>query len=128
MKNSKAIFDLKRAAYLDEFEKFGSYGRKTTCVYQFLGQTEHEDCKVIIYFLLQGLGIAVRFDSHISHSFFGYLFTHCTALPVIVKNGRVYYYHEKISIEILMSIKETYVVTMNHRLYVLFVENTIRCV
>ena len=98
LKNSKATFDLKRAAYLDEFEKFGSYGRKTTCVYQFLCQTEHEDCEVIIYFLLQGLGIAVRFDSHISHSFFGYLFTHCTALPVIVKNGRVYYYHEKIVI------------------------------
>jgi hypothetical protein len=98
LKGSPLCYDKKIENYIKSFEQFGPFGRKTTCVYQFIGKESNKECKVIIYFLMQGLGIAVKFDSHLCHSFFGYLFTHCTALPVIVVDGRVYYHHEEIVI------------------------------
>jgi hypothetical protein len=68
---------------------WGPIGISTTCVYQFVGQVESDE--VLCFFLLDGLGTAVRMNSHICHMFFGHLFSHRTALPIIIRDGKVVY-------------------------------------
>jgi hypothetical protein len=63
-------------------------GMSTTCVCQFVGHQIERD-EVISCFLLDGLGIATRMNSHVCHMFFGHLFSHRTALPV--RDGKTHY-------------------------------------
>ena len=63
----------------------------TTCIYQFvLGSTMPSSVDIIQYFLYDGFHAAIRFGSHVGHSFFGNLFSHRTAVCVVVLNGKVY--------------------------------------
>ena len=67
---------------------WGPVGISTTCVCQFVGLGESD--KVLCFFLLDGLGTAVQLDTHVCHVFFGHLFSHRTALPVIIRAGKVH--------------------------------------
>ena len=75
--------------YILRWLDWGPVGISTTCVYQFVGLGESD--KVLCFFLLDGLGIAVQLDAHVCHMFFGHLFSHRTALPIIIRAGKVHY-------------------------------------
>jgi hypothetical protein len=79
----------KAVDYLQRWIDWGPMGMSTTCVYQFVGHQIKRD-EVISYFLLDGLGIAMRMNSHLCHMFFGHLFSHRTALPIIVRDGKTH--------------------------------------
>jgi hypothetical protein len=80
------------AEYIQKWIKWGPIGISTTCVYQFVGNCEGDDIRC--YFLMDGLGIAVCMHTHICHLFFGHVFSHRTALPIIVRKGMVMVYHD----------------------------------
>ena len=63
-----------------------------------IGCDKTKNEKVIVYFIMQGINVAIVFDTHICHSFFGHLFSHCIALPLVVIDGNVYYHHDNILI------------------------------
>jgi hypothetical protein len=75
--------------YIQRWLDWGPIGISTTCVYQFVGQGESD--KVLCFFLLDGLGIAVQLNTHVCHMFFGHVFSHRTALPIIIRAGKVHY-------------------------------------
>jgi hypothetical protein len=75
--------------YIQRWLDWGPIGISTTCVYQFVGLGDSD--KVLCFFLLDGLGIAVQLNTHVCHMFFGHLFSHRTALPIIVRLGKVHY-------------------------------------
>jgi len=79
----------KSANYIQRWLDWGPIGISTTCVYQFVGKDASDE--VLCFFLLDGLGIAVLLDTHVCHMFFGHLFSHRTALPIIIRGGKVFY-------------------------------------
>jgi hypothetical protein len=83
------------AQYLQRWvDQYGGFCRPTTCGYTFSGALKGDNSKVEIfqYFILEGLGFAVRFMSETVHHFYGNIFTHNTAVCVAVgSDGTVSY-------------------------------------
>jgi hypothetical protein len=83
------------ASYLKRWvDQYNGFCRPTTCGYVFSGSLKGDASRVQIfqYFLLEGLGFAVRFMSEIIHHFYGDLFSHNTAVCVAIgSDGMVSY-------------------------------------
>jgi hypothetical protein len=83
------------AEYLQRWvHQYGGFCRPTTCGYVFLGSLKGDTSKIEIfqYFILEGLGFAVRFMSESLHHFYGKMFAHNTAVCVAIgSDGRVSY-------------------------------------
>ena len=50
------------------------------------------------FFVYDGLNIAIRIHDFACNTFYGHMATHRTALPVLVRNGRVFYNDDKIGV------------------------------
>jgi hypothetical protein len=79
----------KSVDYIQRWLNWGPIGISTTCVYQFVGHNPSDE--VLCFFLLDGLGLAVQLNTHVCHMFFGHLFSHRTAMPIIIRAGKVFY-------------------------------------
>jgi hypothetical protein len=83
-------------SYLRQWLEEG-IGVCTTCVYQFVGREslDPED-EIYSYFLMDGIRLGVRIETHVAHSFFAHAYSHCTPLSFIVRNiegeRRVFYH------------------------------------
>ena len=57
--------------YANEFiEKLGM-GDTTTCVYQFIYDGKYSvDTNIIQYFIMHGLGLCIKVDSYVEHTFY----------------------------------------------------------
>ena len=77
--------------YLDKWRKNLEYTKATTCAYQFISK-EEDNIEFIQYFLMRGLGACVRQGSHTSHLFYAGLFSHCTAVPLFVKDNKIFFH------------------------------------
>ena len=88
LKSSKEIHPrvLMRAKYARSFVSKLGYGTPTTCVYQFIHDERNVEVNVRIlqYFVMAGLGLAVEVNSHACHMMHAYAFAHCTAIPVMI--------------------------------------------
>lgn len=89
--------------YLDKwFNYAGIVGVPTTCVYQFLGSAnitkQDHTLDFHIYFLMDDFELAVKIASHVAHTFHSYSFYHCTAVPCVIVDGKVFYHHEDLNI------------------------------
>ena len=74
-------------------------GKPTTCAYQFINFVNDEtDGCVYQFFLYDGLKIAIRINDFACKTFYGHHAMHRTALPLIVRNNKVYYRDDDISI------------------------------
>jgi hypothetical protein len=83
------------AAYLQRWvDQYEGFCRPTTCGYVFSGSLKGNPLKIRIYqyFVMEGLGLAVRFMDETVHHFYGNLFAHNTAVCVAIgSNGKVSY-------------------------------------
>jgi hypothetical protein len=82
--------------YLDQFvDMLGSFAVPTTCCYlvrgAFLDEQPQQGIELLLFFLFDGLGYCIRFDSDYVHSFLGSKASHLTAVPIAVAGNRVYY-------------------------------------
>ena len=74
-------------------------GKPTTCAYQFLNYTnENADGIIYQYFLYDGFKVALRLHDFACKTFYGHHSSHRTALPIIVKNNKVYYRDDNVSV------------------------------
>ena len=74
-------------------------GKPTTCAYQFINMSGMDiDGELFQFFCYYGLGIALRINDFACQTFYGHLTTHRTALPLIVRDGLVYYTDEHIGV------------------------------
>ena len=82
----------KHLAYAREFVTMFGFGLPTTCIYQFMfGPNKKESQgKVIQYFIMAGLGIAVEVNTNVCHMMHAYTFGHCTAIPFIMVGGKYF--------------------------------------
>lgn len=89
--------------YLAKWFKYADgVGVPTTCVYQFLGSTNIKEqdhtLDFHIYFLMDDFKVAVKIASHVAHTFHSYSFYHCTAVPCVIVDGKVFYHHKDLNI------------------------------
>ena len=75
-------------------------GTSTTCGYIISGIDKLDPNKVRLYayFILSGLGACVLMKSYFYHYFYGFAFSHCTAVPVVVKGNKVYYKYKDVNV------------------------------
>ena len=84
--------------YLTSNLKIG-IGKPTTCTYQFINYKEDfPNCVLYQFFLYDGLQIAMRIHDFACKTFYGHMATHRTAMPVIVRNNKVFYTDENIGV------------------------------
>ena len=84
--------------YLSSNLKIG-VGKPTTCTYQFINYEENfPHCVLYQFFIYDGLKVAIRLHDFACKTFYGHMATHRTAMPVIVRNGKVFYTDEDISV------------------------------
>jgi hypothetical protein len=93
--SSKTLQNKICAEYLQRWvDQYGGFCRPTTCGYLFSGALKGDQSKIEIiqYFVMEGLGLAVRFLGETVHHFYGHLFTHNTAVCVAIgSDGKVSY-------------------------------------
>lgn len=94
----------KNILYIQRLHDIGhraSFPLPTSCGYQIVDNhkvSEHKISTVIeesdsfISFALIGLGVTIRIRSNLYHYFYASIVSHCTPVPVTVKNGMVYTY------------------------------------
>jgi hypothetical protein len=87
------------AEYLDQrVQLFGGFSLPTTCAYTLLQGNKHLcsgiDGEYFFYFVMTGLGCAVRFEDDCCHMFYGDLFSHCTALALFVDDKGIVHYKD----------------------------------
>ena len=74
-------------------------GKPTTCAYQFLNHINSDrDGIVYQFFLYDGFKVAISINDFACKTFYGHLTSHRTALPLIVRNNKVYYRNSDISV------------------------------
>ena len=74
-------------------------GKPTTCTYQFLNYREvNAECVLYQFFIYDGLKLALRIRDFACKTFYGHMATHRTAMPVLVRNNKVYYTDKDISV------------------------------
>jgi hypothetical protein len=83
------------AKYLQSWiERFGTFEVNTTCAYAKCG-LQPNGVDLHFYFILEGLGVAIRMDEGTVHSFFANQFSHNTSVCVgQYQDGRVFLKHE----------------------------------
>jgi hypothetical protein len=90
---------LKIINYLESLKKLGPFGITTVCGYQKLVWcSDFDDDHLFGYFLNIGLGTCYELNSGMFHCFYGHLFSHQTAVPIIVKNNVVVYNHNSVKL------------------------------
>ena len=63
-------------------------GDPTTCFYQFVyDENDSYDTKIIQYFIMHGLGLCIKVDSHLSHIFYAWSFSHNTEVIIDIRNN-----------------------------------------
>ena len=88
----------KKAEVKTLIEKFG-IGVPTTCGYKLCnGSLQKYESTLLAYFIIGGFEISVLLSSNLYHVFLGYVFSHSTAVPIIIENGCVMYNHEYINL------------------------------
>ena len=88
----------KKAEVKTLIEKFG-IGVPTTCGYKLCdANVQNYDVILLAYFIIGGFEISVLLSSNLYHVFLGYVFSHSTAVPIIIENGCVLYNHEYINL------------------------------
>ena len=74
-------------------------GKPTTCTYQFMNYLHNDNKEEIFqFFLYDGLNIALRIRDFACKTFYGHLASHRTAMPIIVRNNKVYYNDDNIGV------------------------------
>ena len=74
-------------------------GKPTTCSYQFLNYKGPDiDGVLFQFFLYDGFQVALRLHDFATKTFYGHMASHRTAMPVIVRNDKVYYNNQDISV------------------------------
>ena len=74
-------------------------GKPSTCAYQFINMFNDVNEGVLYQFsCFDGLGIALQINDFVCQSFYVHLATYRTALPVLVRDGLVYYNDKHISV------------------------------
>ena len=92
--------------HICNFASLYGLGAPTTCVYQFvlgstIGSTSPPSIVDIIqYFLYDGFRAAIRFGSHVGHSFFGHIVSHRTAVCLVVLDGKVHLSFDDLEVNI----------------------------
>ena len=90
---------MKIVTYLESMKRLGKYGTTTVCGYQkLLWSPEFDDKHLVAFFLNIGLGTCYDINSGMFQSFYGHLFSHQTAVPVIVKDNTVMYNHNSVKL------------------------------
>mmetsp|Transcript_7289 Transcript_7289/g.13285 ORF Transcript_7289/g.13285 Transcript_7289/m.13285 type:complete len:637 (-) Transcript_7289:103-2013(-) len=81
----------KRLDYANRWCRLG-IGSASTCAYQFVYRTESlkDEIELVQYFILAGLGVSVRMSSFVVHMMYAHTFSHMTAMPLVIKSGKVY--------------------------------------
>jgi len=75
---------------LQRYEDAGGFGVATSCGYQFIEKDPASKTKFKQTFCLQGLGLAIELPNFSGITFFGHLFAHNTAIPLIYhEDGRI---------------------------------------
>ena len=98
MKCNMNVTDKNVKHYLSSNLKIG-IGKPTTCTYQFLNYNERvPDCELFQFFLYDGLKVAIRIRDFACKTFYGHMATHRTAMPVIVRNDKVFYSDNNIGV------------------------------
>ena len=71
---------------------FGSFCSGTRVTYHFVENKTHNnnEYKIIQYFILYDLGICVQVNHLSTHYFYGGYFLHCSSIPIIIHEGKVY--------------------------------------
>jgi hypothetical protein len=78
------------AEYLQRWvEQYDGFCCPTTCGYLFSGRLNGDQSKIEIiqYFLMEGLGFAVKFSDATVHHYYGNQFAHNTAVCVAIGSG-----------------------------------------
>ena len=96
-KKSSIVAVQKKAEYVSRWKQYDRLGVSTTCVYQAVSNIRDEH-SYHLYFLMDGIGIAVRLHSHILHMFYGHSFSHHTAVTCLIVGGKVTYSHDMFNI------------------------------
>ena len=90
---------LKIVDYFTSMKRLGKFGITTVCGYQKLvWESELNDEHLVGYFLNLGLGTCYEIKSGMFQCFSGHLFSHQTAVPLIVKDDVVLYNHNSVKI------------------------------
>jgi hypothetical protein len=85
--------------YLTSMKKLGNFGITTVCGYQKLvWDSELNEEDLVGFFLNVGLGTCYEINSGMFQCFSGHLFSHQTAVPLIVKGDSVLYNHNSVKI------------------------------
>ena len=94
----ETITDKGIKTYLYSNLKMG-IGKPTTCTYQFLHHTdEYHNSEVYQYFIYDGLKIVLRIHDFACKTFYGHMATHRTAMPLLVRNNKVFYTDKDIGV------------------------------
>ena len=77
--------------YANEFvPKLGMDDTKT-CVYQFIyNENENDETKIIQYFIMHGLGLLIKVDSHVAHILYARSLIHNTAVEIYTKKKKFF--------------------------------------
>ncbi len=95
MKKYKSAYEItKQLNYYKRMYDVGKgFALPTTCGYKILEvpsfNPQMKESDLHGHFLSIGLGVSVRLRSNIYHYFYGSIFSHCTAIPITVKDSRV---------------------------------------
>ena len=74
-------------------------GKPTTCGYQFVNHTDaNTEGTIFQFFLFDGLGIGLRIHDFACHMFYGHYAFHRTALPLLVRDDKVFYTDSKLGV------------------------------
>ena len=69
----------------ESVQKLGM-GDPITCVYQFIyNENDSVDTKIILYFIMHGLGSCIKVDSYVAHMLYAWSFSHNISVPIAIK-------------------------------------------
>ena len=82
------------------YENYHGFSSGTRVTYHFVYKNECDTgmVDIIQYFILSSLGICVRISDFTTNYFYGGLFSHCSSVPLFVKNNKVYIRQEYVNI------------------------------
>ena len=61
-------------------------------------ECDYSKIQIIQYFILLDLGICVKISDYTTSYFYGSLFSHCSSVPLIIMDNKVYIRQDKVNI------------------------------
>ena len=94
----KSMYEKERQKYAQHLLSNVGLGMPTTCGYYLIyNENDFDEEKFVGYFMMPGLGCAVRLRSSYYNHFHGYSFDHFTAVPYVKQFNQVHFAHSGVN-------------------------------